>query len=395
MTRHVLGCPSNEGVSLQQARPLPPGGRATAHCGDTLALAPADSAEPVCLFSRFRSRFQMPIQWFPGHMHSTRKAIAKRLPDIDVVIELLDARLPGSSSNPLLAEMTHAKPALKVLNKQDLADPALTADWLAHFDARPGTRALPLDAGEAAPARKLVAACRALAPLRGGMVKPLRVLICGIPNVGKSTLINTLVGQRSAKTGDEPGITKVEQKIVLASDVYLFDTPGMLWPRIVVERSSYHLAASGGIGRNAYDEEEVALALLASVRGRHADRLAARYKLADFSASSTITDDALLAEIARKRGGLMAGGQLNLQKAAEIALNDFRAGAWGRITLEAPAEFERWLAEGQAQDAERQAKAAARSKRRGAATAATGDTPASHAPDASQRDTDITDMPPP
>jgi ribosome biogenesis GTPase A len=333
----------------------------------------------------------MPIQWFPGHMHSTRKAIAKRLPDIDVVIELLDGRLPGSSSNPLLAEMTSAKPALKVLNKQDLADPALTADWLAHFDARPGTRALALDAGEAAPARKLVAACRALAPLRGGMVKPLRVLICGIPNVGKSTLINTLVGQRSAKTGDEPGITKVEQKIVLASDVYLFDTPGMLWPRIVVERSGYHLAASGGIGRNAYDEEEVALALLASVRGRYADRLAARYKLGDFSASS---DDALLADIARKRGGLMAGGQLNLQKAAEIALNDFRSGAWGRITLEAPADFERWLAEGQAQDAARQAKAAARGKRRGQAGPSGGAAAAPPAPGSCTHDSDTSDMTP-
>jgi ribosome biogenesis GTPase A len=337
----------------------------------------------------------MPIQWFPGHMHSTRKAIAKRLPDIDVVIELLDARLPGSSSNPLLAEMTRAKPALKVLNKQDLADPALTADWLTHFEARPGTRALALDAGEAAPARKLVAACRALAPLRGGMVKPLRVLICGIPNVGKSTLINTLVGQRSAKTGDEPGITKTEQKIVLASDVYLFDTPGMLWPRIVVERSGYHLAASGGIGRNAYDEEEVALALLASVRGRYADRVAARYKLAGFSASSPLTDDALLAEIARKRGGLMAGGQLNLQKAAEITLNDFRSGAWGRITLEAPAEFERWLAEGQAQDAARAAMATARDARRAKGSRSSGDTPAPPAHDPGTDDTDTPDTTPP
>lgn len=294
----------------------------------------------------------MPIQWFPGHMHSTKKAIAKRLPEIDVVIELLDARLPGSSANPLLAELALGKPALKVLNKQDLADPGITALWLAHYQARPGTNALALDASATAPARQLIAACRALAPLRGGMVKPLRVLICGIPNVGKSTLINTLVGQRSAKTGDEPGITKIEQKIVLASDFYLFDTPGMLWPRIVVEESGYHLAATGGIGRNAYDEEEVALALLARVRGRYADRLQARYKLADFSA---IGDTELLADIGRKRGGLLAGGQVNLQKAAEIALNDFRAGAWGRISLETPQEFIQWQAAGQARDAARQA----------------------------------------
>ncbi len=298
----------------------------------------------------------MPIQWFPGHMNSTKKAIVERVPDIDVVIELLDARLPGSSANPLLAELTRGKPALKVLNKQDLADPDLTAQWLSHHNAQPGTRALALDASVAAPARQLIAACRELAPLRGGMAKPVRVLICGIPNVGKSTLINTLASQRKAKTGDEPGITKLEQKIVLASDFYLFDTPGMLWPRIIVERSGYHLAASGGIGRNAYDEEEVALELLASVRRRYADRLAVRYKLGVLAEMAAMTDDALLAAVGRQRGGLMAGGRVNLQKAAEITLNDFRSGAWGRITLETPEEFAQWWAEGVALDLLRQQK---------------------------------------
>ena len=307
----------------------------------------------------------MAIQWFPGHMHSTKKAIAERLPEIDVVIELLDARLPGSSANPLLADLTRGKPALKVLNKQDLAEPELTALWLAHYRALPGTNALGLDASVTAPARQLIAACRALVPLRGGMVKPVRVLICGIPNVGKSTLINTLIGQRAAKTGDEPGITKVEQKIMLASDFQLFDTPGMLWPRIVVEQSGYHLAASGGIGRNAYDEEEVALALLAKVRQRHGERLQARYKLEDLAA---LRDEDILAEIGRKRGGLLAGGQVNLQKAAEVAINDFRSGAWGRITLETPEEFARWWAQGQLREAER--RAAKKPPRAAAATSA-------------------------
>ena len=304
----------------------------------------------------------MPIQWFPGHMHTTKKAIADRLPEIDVVIELLDARLPGSSANPLLAALTEGKPALKVLNKQDLADPERTALWLAHYQAQVGTNALALDASAAAPARQLIDACRALAPLRGGMVKPLRVLICGIPNVGKSTLINTLIGQRSAKTGDEPGITKMEQRIQLASDFYLFDTPGMLWPRIVVEQSGYHLAASGGIGRNAYDEEEVAMDLLARVRQRYGDRLQARYKLDDLSA---ISDEGLLEAMGRKRGGLLPGGRVNLQKAAEIVINDFRTGAWGRITLETPDEFMQWWAQGQAVDAQRLTKREKRDKRRG------------------------------
>jgi ribosome biogenesis GTPase A len=295
----------------------------------------------------------MSIQWFPGHMHATRKAITERLPEIDVVIELLDARLPGSSANPLLAELTATKPALKVLNKQDLADPDITALWLAHYQSQAATQALALDAAATAPARQLVAACRMLAPLRGGMVKPLRVLICGIPNVGKSTLINTLMGQRATKTGDEPGITKTEQKLVLANDVYLFDTPGMLWPRITVEQSGWNLAAGGSIGRNAYDEEEVAMALLASVRPRYGQRLAQRYKLTDIA---TLSDDALLTEMGKKRGGLLSGGRVNMQKAAEVAINDFRAGAWGRITLETPEEFVQWWAQGQEKDAKRSAR---------------------------------------
>ena len=302
----------------------------------------------------------MPIQWFPGHMHTTKKAIKERLPDIDVVIELLDARLPGSSSNPLLSEMTRGKPALKVLTKQDLADPERTALWLAHYQALPGTQALALDASMAGPAKPLIAACRSLVPGRGGMVKPVRVLICGIPNVGKSTLVNTLLGKVAAKTGDEPGITKTEQKIVLANDFYLFDTPGMLWPRIVVEQSGYHLAASGGIGRNAYDEEEVALALLVSVRPVYADRLQARYKLGNLD---ELSNEALLADIGRKRGGLMAGGQVNMQKAAEIALNDFRAGAWGRITLETPEQYQQWCLEAEVLEAERRAKKASGKKK--------------------------------
>jgi ribosome biogenesis GTPase A len=296
----------------------------------------------------------MAINWFPGHMNSTRNAINERMKaGLDVVIEMLDARIPGSSANPLLAELTAGKPALKVLNKQDLADPAITELWLAHLRTLPGTQALALDATVAAPARVLVAACRALVPGRGGMVKPVRVLICGIPNVGKSTLINTLVGQRSAKTGDEPGITKDEQKIVLADDFYLYDTPGMLWPRITVPESGLLLAASGGIGRNAYDEEEVATALLAQVQGRYADRLRARYKLA--ADAATAGGDKLLQDIGRKRGALAAGGHVQLQKAAEIVINDLRSGAWGRVTLETPDEFCAWRSAGHELEARRQA----------------------------------------
>jgi ribosome biogenesis GTPase A len=286
-------------------------------------------------------------------MHLTRKAIAERIREIDVVIELLDARLPGSSANPMLGEMTAGKPSLKVLNKQDLADPERTALWLAHYNAMPGVRALPLDASMTTPARALVAACHALAPKRGGMTKPMRVLICGIPNVGKSTLINTLKGKRAAKTGDEAGVTKLEQRITIADDFYLYDTPGVLWPRIIVAKSGYNLAASGAIGKNAFDEEEVGLELLDYLRQHYPQMLEARYKI---GGAAEMTDEELLEAIGRKRGALQSGGRINLQKAAEIAIHDFRSAVLGRITLETPDEFALWLAAGQKIDAERQVK---------------------------------------
>ena len=308
----------------------------------------------------------MAIQWFPGHMHLTRKAIAERIKDIDAVIELLDARLPGSSANPLLSELTGGRPSLKVLNKQDVADPALTAAWLAHYNGLPGTRAIGLDASVAAPARALIDACHALAPNRGGLAKPMRVLICGVPNVGKSTLINTLTNKRQAKTGDEAGITKLEQRITLADDFYLWDTPGMLWPRIVVPESGYNLAASGAVGRNAYDEELVALELLRRLQKHYAPLLEARYKLGlPAGAVATMHDEDLLEAIGRKRGAMLGGGKVNLQKTAEIVMTDFRSAILGRITLETPAEFEAWRAAGQAEDAKRQAKKDARTKGKG------------------------------
>jgi ribosome biogenesis GTPase A len=295
----------------------------------------------------------MAIQWFPGHMHLTRKAIGERIKDIDVVIEMLDARLPGSSANPMLGDITHGKPTLKVLNKQDLADPERTALWLDHYNAIDGVRALPLDASMTTPARALVAACHSLAPNRGGMAKPMRVLICGIPNVGKSTLINTLKGKRAAKTGDEAGVTKLEQRITIADDFYLYDTPGLLWPRIIVAKSGYNLAASGAIGRNAFNEEEVALELLDYLRQNYPKALEERYKIENAAA---LSDEEILEAIGRKRGALLSGGRINLQKAAEIAIYDFRQSSLGRLTLESPEEFVQWLLLGQKLDAERQLK---------------------------------------
>jgi len=295
----------------------------------------------------------MAIQWFPGHMHLTRQAIAERIRNIDVVIEMLDARLPGSSANPMLAGLIQGKPGLKILSKQDLADPQRTAEWLAHYNAQDGVRAIGLDNGMKQAARALIDACQELAPNRGGLAKPMRVLICGIPNVGKSTLINTLKGKATAKTGDIAGVTKTEQRINLADDFYLYDTPGVLWPRIIVLQSGYNLAASGAIGVNAFDDQEVALELLAYLMVHYPSELQARYRLTDLAGMS---DEQLLEAIGRQRGALQAGGRVNTTKAAELLIHDFRSGALGRITLETPAEFARWLAEGRKADAERAAR---------------------------------------
>jgi ribosome biogenesis GTPase A len=290
----------------------------------------------------------MAIQWFPGHMHSTKKAIAARIKEIDVVIELLDARLPGSSCNPMLAQLTAGKASLKVLNKQDLADPVQTSAWLAFYNSLANTKAIGLDASARTPAKALVTACSALKPNRGGIGKPMRILICGVPNVGKSTLINTIVGKRATKTGDEAGITKMEQRIVLAHNYYLFDTPGVLWPKIIVAQSGYNLAASGAIGVNAYDEEEVALELLAYLKTHYPALLESRFTLTNVA---QMQDEDLLLAIGKRRGAVKAGQKINLQNAAQKVIDDFRSGVLGKVSLETPEEFAHWFAVGQQQEA--------------------------------------------
>ena len=305
----------------------------------------------------------MSIQWFPGHMHKTKKALIERLKSTDMVIEMLDARLPASSQNPLLAQLSRGKPKLYLLNKQDLADPDLTRVWLAELQNRPDTSALALDASERQAAQKITAACRALVPHRQGIDRPLRVLIIGIPNVGKSTLINGMIGKKSAKTGNEPGITKTEQRLLLADDFWLYDTPGMLWPKIIVPQSGYNLAASGAVGRNALDEETVALELLNYLRQHYLPQLQARYQ-ADPEESQSWQDTDWLEWIGRRRGALLGGGRINYQKAAENTLTDFRDGQIGRITLETPEQWQAWLAAAREEEARLQAKRAERQAER-------------------------------
>jgi ribosome biogenesis GTPase A len=267
----------------------------------------------------------------------------------------------------MLQALASGKPTLKILNKQDLADPLQTQAWLAHYNAVAGTQAFGLDASVSAPLAHLTRACQALAPTRGSMAKPLRVLIAGVPNVGKSTLINTLTARRAAKTGDEAGVTRLTQRIVLADGFYLFDTPGVLWPRIAVPQSGYNLAASGAIGKNAYEEIDVALAVLGYLKNHYAGLLRARYALAgeacrDEAAIAAMADEDLLEAIGRKRAALQSGNRVNLQKAAEIVIQDFRSGALGCVTLETPEELAAWAAAAALQDAARQAGKPARRK---------------------------------
>jgi ribosome biogenesis GTPase A len=276
----------------------------------------------------------MTIGWFPGHMAKARRAIGALIPTIDVVIELLDARLPRSSANPLLADLRGAKPCVKLLNKSDLADPTVTKAWVAHFEREAGTRALPVDARKSQDLRPLPGLCRRLVPHRGGLGKPVRVLVIGIPNVGKSTIINTLGDRPLARVGDRPAITRDTQQFILKNGLYVRDTPGLLWPALTDQAGALRLAASGAIGENAFDPTDVAHFALGFLARRYPAVLASRYKLADVTAEP----HALLAEIARRRGCSVKGGGVDLERAAGIVLTELRAGTIGRVSLEEPSE---------------------------------------------------------
>ena len=278
----------------------------------------------------------MPIQWFPGHMTSARKKAAETMAYIDVVVEVLDARLPEASSNPMIRQLREhrQRPCLKLLNKADLADPAATAAWLDYYGKQPGVKAVAISCKKPGDAARVPTLCRQLAPHRNDNIKPLRMLIMGIPNVGKSTLMNALLKKRIAAVGDEPAVTKSQQSFDLGPGMTITDTPGLMWPKIEHDADGYMLAASHAIGRNAVIDEEVATFLAGILLARYPALLAARYKL-DPAALDAV---GVVETVAKKRGCIVKGrgGELDLEKAAMILLTDYRSGALGRISLETP-----------------------------------------------------------
>ncbi len=278
----------------------------------------------------------MTIQWFPGHMTSARKKAAETMAYIDVVVEVLDARLPEASSNPMIRQLREhrQRPCLKLLNKADLADPAATAAWLDWYGRQPGVKAVAISCKKPGDAAKVPSLCRQLAPHRNDNTKPLRMLIMGIPNVGKSTLMNALLKRRIAAVGDEPAVTKSQQSFDLGPGMTITDTPGLMWPKIEHDADGYMLAASHAIGRNAVIDEEVATFLAGILLLRYPALLAARYKL-DVAGMDAV---GVVEAVAQKRGCIVKGrgGELDLEKAAMILLTDYRSGALGRISLETP-----------------------------------------------------------
>lgn len=282
------------------------------------------------------------IQWFPGHMAKAKREITEKLKLIDIVFELVDARIPMSSRNPMIDEIIGNKPRILLLNKADMADEAMTKEWREYFTHTQSLPTLPVNAQSGQGAAEIVQEAKRLLKSKfdkmsekGMRPRAMRALIVGIPNVGKSTLINRLAKKRIAKIGDRPGITRHQQWIKVGKELQLLDTPGILWPKFEDERTGYCLAATGAIKDELLDHQDVALFLLKHLRAFYPERLQERYKLAD------LKDDPveLFEDIAKKRGFLMSGGVIDYDRTAEMVLREFRTLKLGPITLERPGDF--------------------------------------------------------
>lgn len=279
------------------------------------------------------------LQWFPGHMAKTRRLIEENQKMIDVVVEILDARIPFSGRNPLFNDIIKNKPRLVVMNKYDLADTAVTDLWVKWY-AKQGIKVIPISCNTGMGVNKIAGEARALIKdkldkdAERGRNRNVRIMMVGIPNVGKSTLINKLSGKASAKTGDKPGVTRGKQWIRLKDGLELLDTPGILAPKFEDQQIAHNLAYTGAIKDEIMETELLAYSLLEYLRDNYADLLAKRYKLD--KDISEMKGYEVLEYIGRKRGFVISGGEIDLERAAKMVLDEFRGAVIGRITLEKP-----------------------------------------------------------
>ena len=284
----------------------------------------------------------MNIQWYPGHMTKTRRMMEENQKLIDIVVELLDARIPLSSRNPAIDEIFPNKPRLVVLNKSDIADDKTTREWERYFASKGlGVKSISSTSGKSL--NDIFASCKEVLKdkiehdkSRGLVNRPIKMMIVGIPNVGKSSFINKLSGKKSAITGDRPGVTKGKQWIRLPNSFELLDTPGILWPKFEDESVGEKLAFTGAIKDEIMDIEWIAIRLLEVLSKKYPESLNARYKMTDFE---DMQGYEMLELLGRKRGFVVSGGEIDTERAAKILLDEFRGAKLGKISLETPADF--------------------------------------------------------
>lgn len=301
----------------------------------------------------------MAIQWYPGHMHKAQKAIREVLPQVDLLIEVLDARIPYSSENPAIAELRGDKPCIKVLSKTDLADPHITAAWQEYLERERGVKTFGTTTEQPGRIKLLVELCRKMLPEKDAGTRNINAMIVGIPNVGKSTLINHLAGRVVARTGNEPAVTKDQQRINLGSGVVLLDTPGILWPKIENPNSSYRLAATGAIKNTAMEYDDVSFFVAEYLIKAYPELIQTHFQLEYLPQ----TELEFLEMAGARRGALRAGGKVNLHKICEVLINELRSGKLGLISLETPAMIEQEKLAMAEVRARKEAEAAERKKR--------------------------------
>ncbi len=287
----------------------------------------------------------MNIQWYPGHMTKTRRQMAEHIKNVDLVCEIVDARIPQVSRNPEMDDIAKGRPRLMILNRIDLADPACTRAWAQHFRAQ-GFQVLEADSRSGQGTARFSTAVRtALSEKlaqwqeKGQTGRSPRVMVAGIPNVGKSTFINRIVGRKAAKAADKPGVTRGSQWFRVEGGIDLLDTPGILWPRFDDERTGILLAVTGAVKDDILDVETLACKLFELLAARAPEAIQTRYKLDSLPTGGDFPGYAMLEQAARKRGFLISGGEVDTERMARILLDEFRGGVLGRITLETPEEY--------------------------------------------------------